>query len=141
MEHQLFTRIFAFKLFHNSIFVAYNISSKYYIYNSLLTILPQADKIWTKSDDPIILSTQKLDLFDKNLYIYVNQFLKYIVSAILKEVLHVKQILMLRVFIIRLPSSFTIPRITVVSLSLETKFKIELNMGDLPCLFRDSSNP
>ena len=66
----------------------------------------------------MIQTTPNLNLFDKKKKktkkqrgYYVNSL--YIVSAILKEVLHEKQKLMLRVFSIEL-SFFIIPKITVV---------------------------
>ena len=49
---------------------------------------------------------------------------------------------MLGVYIIRLPiPSFIIPKGTVVDLTLKTKFKVALNMGDLQCHFEDISYP
>ena len=80
----------------------------------------------------MIRTAQNVDLFDKKPAYYVNHFW-YIVSAILKEVLHVKQITMLRIFIIKFPS-FIIPK-NYGSLTLQAKFKVELNMGDLTCFF------
>ena len=53
LEHQPFTQIFAFKLFYVKILFEI----------SYLLFLPQAGKILTKSNDPIIGI-----LFDKNLY-------------------------------------------------------------------------
>ena len=60
-----------------------------------------------------------MDLFDKKRGYYVNYFW-YLVSAILNDVLHVKQII--------------IPKIMVVW-HFKTKFNVELNMGDLTSLF------
>ena len=81
--------------------------------NSLLiaftTSWRNLNKIWWSELHKIwIFLTKKPAHFFK----YVNH-LWYIVSAILKEVLHVKQIMMLRVFIVRLPS-FIIPKIVVI---------------------------
>ena len=105
---QLFTRIFhsisfSFPLLLLPVKVQNNIC------NSLLTILTtslqnlnkigrsELNKIWIYLTKPVY---------------YAKQFWN-IVSAILKEVLHVKQFMMLRVFIIRVPS-FILPKITVV---------------------------
>ena len=45
-----------------------------------------------------------------------------------------KQILMLRVFSVKVPT-FIISKITQLSLTHRTKFKVEFNTGDLTCLF------
>ena len=60
----------------------------------------------------MIQTTQNLDLFNKKT-LDITLPIFDIVNAILKEVLHVKQIMMLRVFSVKLPS-FIIPKITVV---------------------------
>ena len=60
----------------------------------------------------MIRTTQNLNIFDVKSVDFVSHFWK-ITSATLKEVLHVKQLMMLRLFIIRLPS-FIIPKTTVV---------------------------
>ena len=70
----------------------------------------------------MIRTTQNFDIFDKKHAYYVNHFW-YIAGAILKEVLHVKQIMMLRV-IFHYSKNYD-------SLTLQTKFKVILNMGDL----------
>ena len=79
----------------------------------------------------MIRTTGNLDLLNKKPAYYVN--ISDIFSAIFKEVLRVRQKMMLKVFIIR-PKNHG-------SLTLQTKFKVELNMGDLACPFGDSVYP
>ena len=55
---------------------------------------------------------QNWDFFDTNLFTMLT-ISEIIVIAIMKEVLHVKRLMMLRIFIVRLPT-FNIPKITVV---------------------------
>ena len=55
-------------------------------------------------------------------------------ALFLKKVLRVKQIMMLRVFSIKLHLSLFQNK-NYGSLTIETKFKVELNMGDLTSLF------
>ena len=62
LEHQLFTGIFAFKLFHVSIDVAKNKSMKYHIFHKLANF----------EQNRMILIIQNLDLLDKNLYIMLS---------------------------------------------------------------------
>ena len=83
--------------------------------------MPQAGKFWTKSDDP---NYTKFGSFWQKSGYYVNHFW-YIVSAILKQVLHVKQIMMLK-SIEHKASIFHYSKNTV---TLQTKLKVELNMG------------
>ena len=100
----IFTWIFAFKLFHVFIAVASSLSSKYYLQfltNYFTTSLQNLNKIgWSERHKIWIFLTTTTTT--KPGY-YVNQFY-YIVNAILKEVLPVKQISMLRVFSTKLPS-------------------------------------
>ena len=81
----------------------------------------------------MIQTKQNLDLFDIEPVYYVSHFWN-IAGAILKEVLHVKQLIMLR-FIYYKASIFHYFR-NHHSLTLQSKFKVELSMGDLPHLFR-----
>ena len=70
LEHQVFTQIFAFKLFHVSIAVTNGIRSnllfviRYYFYHKLAKFEQQ---------NRMIRTTQNLDLFEKKGY-YVNHF-------------------------------------------------------------------
>ena len=68
LEHQLFTRIFAFKLFHVSTVVAHSISSKYYL-QFLSNYLYHKLAKFEEKKYRMILTTQNFDIFDKNLYI------------------------------------------------------------------------
>ena len=80
----------------------------------------------------MIGTTQNFDLFDKKPAInYVNHF-RNITSAILKQVLHVKQLMMLRLFIIILKAFIFHYSKNHGSLTLEIKLEVELNMDDLP---------
>ena len=83
-----------------------NFSFMRFLVSIAVTKLPakfeQNWKIWTR---------QNFDLFWHK-RVHASHFWN-IVSSILKEILHVKQLMMLRVFIIRVPS-FILPKITVV---------------------------
>ena len=78
----------------------------------------------------MIQTTQNLDLFDKNLYNMLT-ISEIIVSAVLKKFLYIKQ---------QNASTFYYSK-NYGSLTLKPslKFKVALNMGDLPRLFGDSS--
>ena len=80
----------------------------------------------------MIQTAQNLYLFDKKPGYCVTHFW-HIVSAILEEVLHVNEIMMLSVFSLKL-LAFIIPK-HYGSLTLQSKFTVELNMDDLTCIF------
>ena len=122
----VFTRNFAFQLFHVSIATANSKISKYCLYS--LLFLPQAGKIWLKSDN---VNYTKCGSFWQKLVYYVNHFWN-IVSTILTEVLQVKQLMMLRVN--HKSSIFHYPK-NYGCLTIGIKFEVDLNMGDLKCLF------
>ena len=100
------------------------------IYNSLLTIFTTSWQNLKK-----IGSTHNFDLFDKKKTVYFVYHFFNIDGAILKEVLRMKELMILRLFIIRLPS-FNRYSKNYDSRTLETKFTVELG---IPCHFRISS--
>ena len=107
-KHQLFTLNFAFKLFHVSIAMI-TAEVKNTICNSLITMFPQAGKIWSKSDDPnytkFWASLQKAVSRVKHFEISLAPFWK--------RFLQLKQFHDAKVFNTRL-QSFVIPKITIV---------------------------
>ena len=122
LEHQLFTRNFALKLFY-----IFTLLFKILFVIPYLLLLQQAGKIWTDSDD---LNYTNLDLCDKTPAYYFNHFW-YIVSAIFKRGAACETKMYLK-SIYHKASIFHNSK-KYSSLTLETKF-----MGDLTCLFRDS---
>ena len=109
LEHQLLTKIFASKIIM-FLLLKLTVEVENTISNSLLTIFNTSwqylNKIkWSKLH-------KMWNFFDKKPVYYFYYFWN-IASASLKEVLHVKQLMMLRLFIIRLPS-FIGPKSMVV---------------------------
>ena len=97
------------------------------IFVILYYFLLQAGKIWKKKIGWSEL--HKILIFFEKKLVYYNIHFWNIASVILEEVVNVKQLMMLRKFIIRL-LSFIMSKITV-----------ELNTNDLPCPFKESLYP
>ena len=95
----------------------------YYIYHKLTKF----------EQNKMICATQNIGLFDVKPVYHVSHFLN-IASTILKGLLHVEQ-LMLRLGL-HLP--LFKKKKKYGSVRLKSKFKVELNMDDLPCYFLDS---
>ena len=90
-----------------------------------LLFLPQAGKIWAKSNDRKCTKFGSFWQKKNPVYNYYVYYFWNIASSILKEILHVKQSMMLKSFIMRLPF-FIIPKITVVwHLKLSLEFRIK----------------
>ena len=130
--NQLFTRLFAFKLFHVSIAVANSILSKYY-----LLFLTNFTTSWQNLNKIRWSEPHKIWIFlTKNLHNYVNHFWY---SAILKEVLHVKHNDALSIY--HKASSFIIPKIMVIwhfkpNLKLNWTWTISLVFFETVCTLK-----
>ena len=81
LKHQLFTRIFAFKLFHVFNAIANSRSSKYFLFFLTNYFYQKLSKF---EQNRMIRTTQNWDLLTKKAIYYVKHF-ENIVSAILKR--------------------------------------------------------